>query len=228
MPGQFRETAERLPWLKSPKVMVSLLGGLLVAGTGFGVYRSYQRDKVLKDEVRQARAAAVAPVAKEAQAPDLAESPAAIRQEAEASLGVDPLRAFLRAETFLSRSPGDPGGAQLLEKARAGLAGAPAGSLSEYQKHIQDGDLEAALKVIDSLLRAHPEDATLRTQASRLDLALCTAHASKGKWDEAQEDLLRGRALFPADKTWQTRLKLLERVKVLPKNQQEAWISLLG
>ena len=46
--------------------------------------------------------------------------------------------------------------------------------------------------------------------------------------DRAEEDLLRGRALFPGDKTWQVRLKLLEKVKALPKNQQPAWIPLLS
>ena len=117
----------------------------------------------------------------------------------------------------------------MLEKARAGLAGGVTGaSLPEFKKHLQNGDLEAALKVMDTLLRAQPGDADLRARAGRLNLALCSAHASQAKWDEAREDLLRGRALFPADKTWQTRLRLLERVKTLPKNQQAAWIPLLG
>ncbi|HLP31013.1 MAG TPA: hypothetical protein VK150_06600, partial [Geothrix sp.] len=89
-------------------------------------------------------------------------------------------------------------------------------------------DLEAALKVMDALLRAQPGDADLRARAARLHLALCAAHAGQAKWDEAREDLLRGRALFPSDKTWQARLKLLDRVKTLPKPQQAAWIPLLG
>ena len=101
-------------------------------------------------------------------------------------------------------------------------------SLPEFQKHLQNGDLEAALRVMDALLRAQPGDMDLRARAARLHLVLCSAHASQAKWDAAQEDLLRGRALFPSDKSWQIRLKLLEHVKALPKNQQTVWIALLG
>jgi tetratricopeptide (TPR) repeat protein len=229
LPERFREAADRLPWLKDPKVMVSIGGGILVLALGLAVLHSYRKDQALKEEVLAARAAALAPVAQQAGAPDLAESPEALRQEAEAALGTDPLRAYLRAETLASRHPGDPSGAQLLEKAHAGLAGGVTGaSLTEFKKHLQNGDLEAALKVMDTLLRAQPGDADLRARAGRLHLALCSAHASQAKWEEAREDLLRGRALFPADKTWQSRLKLLERVKTLPKDQQTAWLSLLG
>ena len=229
LPDRLREAMEQLPWLKSPRVLAMVGGGLLVLILGFGAMHSYRKDQALKEEVRSARAAAVAPVAQQAQAPDLAETPAAIREEAEASLVTDPLRAFLRAKTLLGRIPGDAAGAQLLEKARANLAGGVTGaSLPEFQKHLQNGDLEAALKVIDALLRAQPDDAGLRTRAARLELTLCFDHANQGKWEEAREDLLRGRALFPGDKTWQARLKLLEHVKALPKNQQASWIPLLS
>ncbi len=190
---------------------------------------SYRKDQDLKEEVRNAKAAALAPVAQQAQAPDLAESPDAIRQEAEATLATDPLRAYLRAETLLRMIPGDSAGAQLLEKARLGLAGGVTGaSLPEFQKHLQSGNLEAASKVIDALLRAQPDNADLRSRAGRLQQTLCFDHASQAKWDEAREDLLRGRALFPNDRTWQARLKLLEHVKALPKAEQASWIPLLS
>jgi len=229
LPDRLREAVERLPWLKDPKVLAIGGGGLLVVFVALGVVHSYRKDQALKEEVRAARMAATAPVAQQAQAPDLAEAPEAIRQEAESTLVTDPLRAYLRAETLTSRNPGDAAGAQLLEKARAGLAGGVTGaSLPEFQKHLQNGDLEAALKVMDALLRAQPGSSDLRSRSAHLQLVLCSAHASQGKWDEAQEDLLRGRALFPGDKSWQMRLKLLERVKGMPKNQQPAWIPLLS
>jgi len=229
LPDRLREATERLPWLKDSRILVGVGGGFLVVIAGFALLHSYQKEQALKEEVRAAKAAAVAPVAQQTQAPDLAESPASIRQEAEATLGIDPLRAYLRAEAFVSRSPGDSAGPQLLEKARAGLTGGVIGaSLPEFQKHLQNGDLEAALRVMDALLRAQPGDMDLRARAARLHLVLCSAHASQAKWDAAQEDLLRGRALFPSDKSWQIRLKLLEHVKALPKNQQTVWIALLG
>jgi tetratricopeptide (TPR) repeat protein len=229
LPDRMRKAIEHLPWLKDPKVLVGTGGSALVLALGFSVIHGYRKDQALKGEVLAARAAAVAPVAQQAGAPDLIETPESIQQEADAALGTDPLRAYLRAEALVGRNASDAAGAQLLEKARAGLAGGVSGaSLPEFKKHLQNGDLEAALKVMDTLLRSQPGDADLRARAGRLNLALCSAHANQAKWDEAREDLLRGRALFPADKTWQTRLKLLERVKTLPKNQQAAWISLLG
>jgi tetratricopeptide (TPR) repeat protein len=229
LPDRFRGAVERWPWLKNPRILAIGGGSLLLLAVGFGIVHSHRKDQDLKEEVRAARAAALAPVAQQAQAPDLAESPASIRQEAETSLATDPLRAYLRAETLLGLNPGDSAGAQLLEKARLGLAGGVTGaSLPEFQKHLQNGDLEAALKVIDALLRAQPDNADLRARAGRLQLTLCFNHAGQAKWDEAREDLLRGRALFPGDKTWQARLKLLDHVKTLPKNEQPSWIPLLS
>ncbi len=229
VPDRLREATERMPWLKNPKVLAIAGGSLLALIVGMGLVHSYRKDQALKEEVRAARIAAVAPVAQQTQAPELTEAPASLRQEAETALGTDPLRAYLRAEAFVARNPGDGAGPQLLEKARAGLAGGVTGaSLPEFQKHLQNGDLEAAAKVIDALLRTQPGDRDLRTRAAHLHLTLCAAHAGQAKWEEAQEDLFRGRALFPDDKTWQVRLKLLEHIKTQPKAQQGAWLSLLG
>ncbi|NWJ41203.1 MAG: tetratricopeptide repeat protein [Geothrix sp.] len=229
LPDRLREATEQMPWLREPKFLAAIGGGLLAVIVVLALVHGYRKDQALKEEVRAARAAAVAPVAQQAQAPDLTESPGALRQEAESAMGADPLRAYLRAEALVKASPNDAAGAQLLEKARAGLAGGVSGaSLPEFQKHLQNGDLEAARKVVDALLRAQPDSADLRSRAGRLHLTLCFAHASQAKWDEAEEDLLRGRALFPGDKIWQVRLKLLEKVKALPKNQQPAWIPLLS
>jgi tetratricopeptide (TPR) repeat protein len=229
LPDRVRKAAEQMPWLKDPKLLAGIGGGVLVLAIVIGVVHSYRQDQALKEEVKAAREVAVAPVAQQAQAPDLAESPSSLQQEAEGALGTDPLRAYLRAETLVSRNPNDAAGAQLLEKARAGLGGGVTGaSLPEFQRHLQNGDLEAALKVMDALLRVQPGDAGLRARAGRLHLTLCVAHTSQAKWDLAQEDLMRGRALFPSDKSWQARLKLLEQVKAMPKAQQPAWITLLG
>ena len=229
LPDRLREATEQMPWLKEPKFLAAIGGGLLAVIVVLAIVHGYRKEQALKEEVRAARAAAVAPVAQQAQAPALTEAPDALRQEAESAMGVDPLRAYLRAEALVKASPGDAAGAQLLEKARAGLPGGVSGaSLPEFQKHLQNGDLEAARKVLDALLRAQPDSPDLRSRAGRLHLTLCFAHASQAKWEEAEEDLLRGRALFPGDKTWQVRLKLLEKVKALPKNQQAAWIPLLS
>jgi tetratricopeptide (TPR) repeat protein len=229
VPDRVRLATGRMPWLRETKLLAILSGSLLALLVGVAFFQGYRRDQALKEDVRAAREAAVAPLGQQMQAPDLSESADALREEAEGTLLTDPLRAFLRAEALVNLNSKDAAGAQLLEKARAALPGGVSGpSLPEFQKHLQNGDLEAAYKVIDALLRAKPSSTELRTRAARLHLALCTAHAAQAKWDEAREDLLRGRALFPGDKTWQIRLKLLEYVKAQPKDQQGLWIALLG
>ncbi len=229
MPDRLQAATELLPWLKNPKIIAGLAGGVLTLAVGFGLLRGFRKDRALLEEVRAAKAAAAVPAAHQSQPLDLAESPESLREEAEATLVPDPLRAYLRAEALLNRKPGDAAAALLLEKARTGLLGAAVGaSLPEFQKHLQNGDLEAALKVMDALLRSQPGDLDLRSRAARMHLALCSAHGSQARWEEAREDLLRGRALFPNDKSWQLRLRLLEHVKALPKAQQAAWLPLLG
>lgn len=229
LPDRLQEASSRLPWLREPRVWAWAGGVSLALGVGLYALHTYRKDQELKEAVKAARAAAVAPVLQQAQAPDLAETPAAMLQEAESALEVEPLHAYLRVQAVLAMNPGDAAAAQLLEKARLGLPGGVTGaSLPEFQKHLQNGDLEAAAKVMDALLRAQPDDPSLRARAARLHLALCSAHVSQAKWAEAAGDLRRGRALFPADKTWQTRLRLLERVKTLPKAEQAAWLPLLG
>lgn len=229
LPDRLQEASTRLPWLREPRFWAWAGGISLALGVGLYAVHTYRKDQELKESVKAARAAAVAPVLQQAQAPELAQSPADILQEAETALELDPLHAYLRVQAVLAMNPGDAAAAQLLEKARLGLPGGATGaSLPEFQKHLQNGDLEAAAKVMDALLRAQPDDPSLRIRAARLHLALCSAHASQAKWTEAAEDLRRGRALFPADKTWQTRLRLLERVKTLPKADQAAWLPLLG
>ncbi|MDE3032994.1 MAG: tetratricopeptide repeat protein [Acidobacteriota bacterium] len=219
----------RLPWLRDPKILATGAGGLIVIILGLGAFHSYRKDQALREAVKAARAAAIAPISREAQAVDLTETPADIRKEAEAALDTDPLRAYLRAATLAQRNPGDAQAAELLEKAKAALPGGAVGAtLDEYQKHLQAGDLDAAAQVMDALLRANPDDADLRRRAARLELALCSIHAARSRWDDAALDLERGRALFPDDKSWQARLKLLGQIRAMPKDQRGDWIGLLG
>ena len=229
LPDRLQKASASLPWLREPKVWAMTGGGVLVLAVGLYALHTYRQDQELKEAVKAARLRAVAPVLQQAQSPDLSETPAAILREGESVLESDPLRAYFRAQTVLAQNPGDAAAAQLLEKARATLPGGVTGaSLPEFQKHLQNGDLDAAAKVMDALLRAQPDDAALRSRAARLYLTFSGAHAGQAKWDEAAEDLRRGRALYPSDKSWQARLNLLERLKTLPKSQQAAWLPLLG
>ena len=53
-------------------------------------------------------------------------------------------------------------------------------------------------------------------------------YASKERWTDAREKLRRGRAMFPQEKIWQARLRLLEQIQALPKNERQNWIAILG
>ncbi|HEX7553125.1 MAG TPA: hypothetical protein VF378_06195, partial [Geothrix sp.] len=145
VPDRVRQATGRMPWLRETKLLAILSGSLLTLLVGFAFLQGYRRDQALKEDVRAAREAAVAPLSQQTQSPDLVESADALREEAEATLLTDPLRAFLRAEALVNLNPKDAAGAQLLEKTRAALPGGVTGSsLPEFQKHLQNGDLEAA------------------------------------------------------------------------------------
>lgn len=218
-------------WAKDPKVWAAAAAGLLLVLFGSLWYQGYARDSRLAAEVASAHRAAVAKAARDAEVLSLAESPASILSEGKQALEEgDAVRAYLRAQTLLKQNPSDGAAAQLLNQARvalptAGLVGATA---EEYQKHLQEGDLDQAARVMDALLRANPEDAGLRNQARRLYLRLAEAHAAQDRWSDAQEDLQRGRALDPEDTAWNARIALLAKIKALPKGDRPLWIALLG
>lgn len=229
LPQRLAGPLASLPWLRDPQTLALGLAGLLVAGIGLGALHSYRKDQALKAAVKAARAAALAPILREARAVDLTESRDSIFQEAKAALKSDPLRAYLRASTLVQRDPGDAAAAELLQRAKAALPGGAVGAtLDEYQQHLRAGDLDAAATVMDALLRADPDNPDLRRKAARLELDLCATHAAQGRWDAAALDLERGRALFPDDKSWQARLALLGQVRAMPKEQRAGWIGLLG
>ncbi|HJV21583.1 MAG TPA: tetratricopeptide repeat protein, partial [Holophagaceae bacterium] len=221
---------EAFPLLKEPKLWAGVAGGLVLFISSCAFIQGQRKESARKEAVRAAHASAIAAVAKEAEAVDLTEAIHEVKEEAEQALGIDPLRAFLRAEFLLKLAPGDPGGSQLLVKARAGLPGGVTGATpAEFQKHLQDRNLDAAAKVLDALLREDPSNLELRSKGSHLHMALMQAYAQQEKWDEAREALLRARAMAPGDKAWQAKLRLLAHVKGLPKGaQRDAWLAFIG
>lgn len=223
----------KLPdWVKDPKLWVGLAAGLALIIGGTVWYKGYAKDSQLQSDVAAAHRAAVAKAARDAEIPSLAESPASILSEGKQALSLnDTVRAYLIAQTLLKRDPSNGAAAQLLEQARtalptSGLVGATA---EEYQKHLHEGDLDQAGKVMDALMRANPDDPGLRSQALRLYLRLAEDHASQSRWSDAQMDLQRCRALDPDNSlTWSGRLVLLAKIPSLPKDDRPTWIALLG
>jgi tetratricopeptide (TPR) repeat protein len=224
--------ASKLPdWVKNPMVWAGAAGGLLVLILGTLLYKSHARDSQLAEDVAAARRAAVAKAARDAEVLNLAETDASILSEGKQALGEgDAVRAYLRAQTLLKKNPSDGAAAQLLDQSKAALsqAGLVGATAEEYHRHLQEGDLDNAAKVLDALLRANPDDPGLRSQGLRLYLRLAEDHASQGRWSDAQTDLLRGRALGPEDPAWSARLALLPKIQGMSKGDQALWIAMLG
>ena len=224
--------ASKIPdWVKDPKLWAGVAGAIVVVVLGTLWYQGHARDSKLESDVAAAHQAAVAKAARDAQVPSLAESPSSILSEAKAALSDgDAVRAYLRAQTLVKRDPSNGAAAQLMDQAKAALpaSGLVGATAEEYHKHIQEGDLDQAGKVMDALLRANPDDPSLRAQAVRLSLRLAEDHASQGRWSDATTDLERGRALAPDDPAWSGRLALLSKIQGMAKGDRALWIALLG
>jgi tetratricopeptide (TPR) repeat protein len=218
------------PLLGSNKVLVGGAILVVVLGLGISIFQTQRKDTRLRSAVASARESAVAPVARSAQPPDLNEGVPAIRSEAESAMAIDPVRAYHRAKELLRRDSADPVAAALMEKARAALTADPVAgvSLTEFQRLLSNGDLDGADKAMDALLRARPDEPDLMHRAARLQSVIAGLHASKGEWNEARTALQRARAFFPQDRAWQARLKLLDRIQAMPKEERPGWLPFLG
>ena len=218
------------PWLKSPAVWGGMLAGILLIAGGGVFFHQRQLDSKLASDRTAFAEAALAKVSRGNEPPDLSEKPEGIRSEAEQAIGEDPVRSYHRAKELFRLNPSDVAAAQLMERAKATLTeGAlKPTTLADYQKHVQQGDLESAERDIDALLRSKPDDSDLIQRASRLYLVLAQLLASKERWAEARDVLRKGRALNPSDRAWQGRLKLLEKIPDQPKTDRPGWIAFLG
>ncbi|BDU78792.1 tetratricopeptide repeat protein [Mesoterricola sediminis] len=216
-------------WLLTPRNVTIAGLAVVVLLTLSIIFRSYQRDVALREAVAAARNSAAAPAARKTQAPVLGETPAAIRAEADKAVSDDPLTAYYRAQECLRLDPGDAAAAQILDRAKAGLAALPPLPESpDLDKSLRDGDLDTARSTLLNRLRQAPDDAELKGRAKTVWLALVQARAGAEHYGDARDLLLQGRAMFPQDRTWLARLRLLEQIQALPKGQRAPWIPLLG
>lgn len=232
LPSAIADMARDYPWLKSKGVWGGVAGVLLVLIAGGFVFHQRRLDAKLASDRSTFSSAALAQVSRGNEAPDLSEKPPGIRTEAELAIREDPVRAYHRAKEFLRLNPGDMSASQLLDRAREALTlnedNPRTATLADFQKHLSQGDLKSAEADIDALLRSKPDDSDLMQRASRLYLVLAQLQASRERWDEAKDALLKGRALNPTDQSWQGRLRLLEKIPNQPKAERPGWIAFLG
>ncbi len=216
-------------WLDSPSRVTLAGGGAVLLVLALLGYRHFQRNAALTDAVAAAKATAMAPVARRSQVVNLGETPEEIRSECTHALTDDPLTAYFRAQELLRLDPGDATAAQLLGRARGRMAAVPpVGSEKDLDRSIKDGDLESARNAVGDQLRRNPDDPELRARARTIYLALVQIKATGEHFNEARELLKQGRAMFPQDRTWAARLRLLDEIQAMGKATRSAWIPLLG
>ena len=217
------------PWLTVPKNLgMTLAAGALLL-MGLYMLMDHHREVALKDAVLSAKADALKPVARQMEIIALTETPEAIRKEAQSALSDDPLLAYFRAQECVRVEQGNLEDSQLIERARTRLAAlAPAGTPDSLQASLKAGDLEAAQKAVLGLLRQTPDAPELRNQARIINLNLAQFLAGKEHFDDAKDCLLLVRAMFPQEKIWQAKLKLLETIQTMPKADRPGWIQMLG
>jgi|GEM_PF-420429 len=232
LPQLLRQVEAEIPdWIKAPKVILAILAGVVLLNVAFLLVRSHRRDVLLGQAVASFRASAEAPVARNLDITDLAETPSAIRREAESVLSDDPLRAYYRAQELIRLNPLDGPAAQLMGRASSALAQSPEtgrASVKDVEKLLQGGELDGAERMLLGLLRKNPDDADLKARLARLSLNLAQIYALKERWGDAEDQLKRGRAMYPTDKAWAARLLFLGRIKAMGAEQRKAWVQFLG
>lgn len=226
------ETVQRISlpgWVASPVFILGTITGVVVIVIGSFYYAQHRKDTALRQAVASFRATATAPVARNAAIPTVQLTADALRRDAESSVSADPLLSYFLAQELTRLEPGDAAAAQLLDRAKAGLAeGLEPVTLADFERQLKEGELEAADRSMVMLLRQSPDDVVLRERAARLCGVLAQAFAAKERWSEAEELLRRAQAMFPADRSWAAKSMLLSGLRSLPKRERTAWIQLLS
>jgi tetratricopeptide (TPR) repeat protein len=216
------------PWLENPRRVFVAASVLLVLVALYGAFHSWQRDVALRQAVAAAKASALAPAAKRGDDIPLSQGASEVRQEGEHALGEDPLTAYYRAQECLRLDPGDALAAQLMDRAKTRLGGLPpTGAGLDVDQAMKNGNLDGAHSAVLDQLHLTPDDADLKGKARILTLALVRRHVMNDHFQEARDLLLRGRAMFPQDRTWPSRIRLLEDIQRMPKAARANWIPLL-
>lgn len=232
LPELLRQMEAEIPaWLKRPRTILAILGGIVLLNVGYMLFRWNRGESLLKQKTISFREEALANVARNLDIAILEESPEAVRREAEGVVGDDPLRAYYRGQELIRLNPLDGPAAQLMGRASNAMAqadGAGKGSVKEIDRLLQAGELDSAERMLVNLLQKTPDDAELKARLARLSLALTQIYATKERWGDAEERLKRGRAMYPADKAWNARLVFLGRIKAMGGEERKAWIQFLG
>jgi len=218
-----------LPSLK-PRFLRIVIVIVLLLAAGAAWLRSVRKDAILIATQAAIREEAIKNVQQSNRLNDLALTPTELKSQAKAAIHDSPLRAYLLAQEVINRDNLDTTAARLLEQAQQAMAALPLPGTSggNFNRLMASGNLEAAEALMEARLRQFPNDMRAREDLARVSLLMVRAFVKQDKWDSARSRLLMGASLFPKDPTWQARLKLLEHLQSIPKEEQHRWIDLLG
>jgi len=159
----------------------------------------------------------------------LSQSADELKSEARSAMSSDPLMAYLFVQELVSRDPNDTSPAKMLEQAKQAMAAAPkAKADGDLGRLLSDGAIDDAEALLKSMLMQSPNNIRARENLARVCLMQARHLVANGQWGKARARLLMGAALYPRDPSWQARIKFLESIQSLPKEDHARWAEMLG
>lgn len=219
------------PFLQDTRNQVIALASVALLLAGSLTCHRWRRDVALREARASAMQAAEDEASHSTRPYALTFGPQEMRIEVKALEAHEPLGAFLLAQELARLTPEDASLPALAEEARRLLeAQGPPGTadLAAAQAMLQRGEMDAALEAARGLLRAQPGDAEARRLLATALRLRVREYARRERWPEVRDALRLGRALYPHDKAWMGRLRLVDLVEAMPKGERGPWIDLLG
>ena len=216
--------------LNKSKFLRIVVAMLLLFAAGAAWLRSVKKDAILSATQAAIREEAIKSAQQSINLDDLTLTPAELKSQAKAAMHNSPLRAYLLALEVINRDTLDTAAARLLDQAQQTMTAMPLPTAlgGNFNRLMAAGNLEAAEALMEAKLIQSPNDTKVREDLARVGLLMVRGFVKQEKWDSARSRLLMGAALFPKDPTWQARLKLLEHLRSIPKEERHRWIDLLG
>ncbi|MDR2560550.1 MAG: tetratricopeptide repeat protein [Holophagales bacterium] len=159
----------------------------------------------------------------------LSQSADELKSEARSAMSSDPLMAYLFVQELVNRYPNDTSPAKMLEQAKQAMAVAPkAKADGDLNRLLSDGALDDAEALLKSMLMQSPNNTRARENLARVCLMQARHLVANGQWGKARARLQMGAALYPRDPSWQARIKFLESIQSLTKEDHARWAEMLG
>jgi tetratricopeptide (TPR) repeat protein len=228
----FSKEIKKLPLLSrlaSPLSFILTFGLILLLAAGGFWLVSSKKDALLKATQTAIKDGAIRSAQQSVKTINLPLTTEELKSQAKSAMNNNPLRAYMLVQEIIARDPADSSAAKLLDQAHQAMATLPKGGTdADLNRLMASGNLDGAAALLEARLRQNPNNLRAREDLARLCLLQARANSKQGNWGIARSRLLMGAALFPKDLTWQARLKLLEHLQSISKEEQQHWTEMLG